>query len=411
LKTKNLIFAFLSLIAIGFAGASELSADENNTAYNKFSFTLHGGALISYTDVNPRSFFNSASDGLTIGGGAGLNYHISPALSLQGRFLYGQLEGMQEKSNLQFQADIYEASINARISLNTLFNPLSSSNQWLNFYTTLGAGMLMHETELIDTQTGNVIRWPYQERDDVSLGDIHSAFVIPFGLGLNFNVSERIDIGIESTMGYVFTDELDARVVTGSRKDMYNYTSIGLTFRLGKNTRSQDWAPANVIMYPGDREKLIALNDQVTSAETNIDATASEVDQVKSDVERLSAGQTEINKQNAQIYGALEDLAERLLSYEAIIEQETEKPTEQQPDSFFTVQLMAHKEDISIEEVRTNLKTDLVIEKIFVDGWYKFYSGRYNNLEDAKLHMMRIWGQGIKDAFIVEYENGTLTPR
>jgi hypothetical protein len=411
LKTKNLIFAFLSLIAIGFAGASELSADENNTAYNKFSFTLHGGALISYTDVNPRSFFNSASDGLTFGGGAGLNYHISPALSLQGRFLYGQLEGVQEKRNLQFQADIYEASINARISLNTLFNPLSSSNQWLNFYTTLGAGMLMHETELIDTQTGNVIRWPYQERDDVSLGDIHSAFVIPFGLGLNFNVSERIDIGIESTMGYVFTDELDARVVTGSRKDMYNYTSIGLTFRLGKNTRSQDWAPANVIMYPGDREKLIALNDQVTSAETNIDATASEVDQVKSDVERLSAGQTEINKQNAQIYGALEDLAERLLSYEAIIEQETEKPTEQQPDSFFTVQLMAHKEDISIEEVRTNLKTDLVIEKIFVDGWYKFYSGRYNNLEDAKLHMMRIWGQGIKDAFIVEYENGTLTPR
>ncbi len=141
MKNKNLIFVLLVLFGFFFNGVSQLFANETNSGYNKFSFSIHGGSLISYTDVKPNSFFNSASESLTFGGGLGLNYHLSPALSLQGRFLYGQLEGLQERRNLEFRADIYEAVINARISLNTLFNPLSRSNQWMNFYATIGAGV------------------------------------------------------------------------------------------------------------------------------------------------------------------------------------------------------------------------------------------------------------------------------
>ncbi len=344
----------------------------------------------------------------------GLNYHLSPALSLQGRFLYGQLEGLQEKRNLEFRADIYEAVINARISLNTLFNPLSRSNQWMNFYATIGAGVLLHETELLDTQTGAVIRWPYQGREGVSQRDTHSAFVVPFGLGLNFKVSERLDIGIESTLGYAFTDELDARVVDGSRKDMYNYTSVGLTFRLGRNTHSKDWMPAYVAMYPGDQHQFNELNDQVASAKTAINATdeslGSEMQTVAEEVKALSDQQAELNRRNAQISGSLEDLGERLLMLETTFNEETAEKTELL-ESFYSVQLMAHKQDISIEEARAFLKIDFEIEKLHTDGWYKFYSGRYQNLEEAKLHMTKVWEQGVKDAFIVEYKNGILTPR
>ncbi len=414
MKTKNQFFVFLVFFAFCFNGTSTLLANENNNDFTKFSFALHGGPLISYTDVKSSSLMRSATEILSYGGGIQFNYHISPVVTLHGRFLYGQLEGLQKKRNHEFKANIYEATFHTRLSLNSLLNPLSSSNEWMNFYTTLGAGVLMHESELIDMQTGDVIRWPYMEREGVSQGDTHSAFVIPFGLGLNFKVSERFDIGIESTMGYAFTDELDARIVKGSRKDMYNYTSIGLTLRLGRNNRSMDWAPTSAIIDAQKQQDIEYLSDQLASLRKEIESMnesiSPELESVKSEIDAISVEQSELSRRNTQISGALENLEDRLTSYEVIAETKADKPADLL-EVFYTVQLMARKDDINIEEARTQLKIDFEIEKIFTDGWYKFFSGRYDNLEDARLHMMQIWGQGVKDAFIVQYKNGTLIPR
>ncbi|MFO7873027.1 MAG: hypothetical protein R6U62_00915, partial [Bacteroidales bacterium] len=89
------------------------------------------------------------------------------------------------------------------------------------------------------------------------------------------------------------------------------------------------------------------------------------------------------------------------------LEEEMAKETEE----FFSVQVMAHREDISIEEARKALGVNIDLEKHHVDGWYKYISGRFETLEAAKLHMQRIWGQGIKDAFIVKYDEGLIYPR
>lgn len=413
MKAKNLSHAITALLIFGLCGFSALSANEKSNVFNKFSFGINAGALTAYTDVNPNSFMRSVSDGMTFGGGLQLNYHLSPALTLHGRFMYGQLEGTRESESLEFMADIYEATLNARISLNTLFTPLSRSNRWMNLYASIGAGLLMHESELLDKQTGDVIRWPYQGREGVNQGDTHNAFVIPFGLGINFKVSERLDIGIESTFRYAFTDELDARVVTGSKQDMYNYTGIGLTFRLGKNTRSNDWAPGYVAMYPGDLERFDALAAQMAATGESISAMQesheTDMDAVRHDVQALSDKQIEFNRRNAQMYGAIEDIAQRLLMVETAAKEV--KAAEEMPAWFYTVQVMAIREEISTDEARKHLKLDFDIDYLFTDGWYKYYSGRYKDLEDAKLHMMRIWGQGVRDAFIVKYKDGTLTPR
>ncbi len=413
MKAKNISHAIIALLLFGLCGFSALSANEKPNGYNKFSFGINAGAMIAYTDVNPNSFMRSASDGMTFGGGLQLNYHLSPALTLHGRFMYAQLEGARESASLEFRADIYEATLNARISLNTLFTPLSRSNRWMNIYATMGAGLVMHESELLDKETGNVVRWPYQGREGVKQGDRHNAFVIPLGLGINFKVSERLDIGIESTFGYAFTDELDARVVAGSKQDMYNFTGIGLTFRLGKNTRSNDWAPAYVTMYPGDLERFNALAEQMAASEESIatlkDSHETDIETVKGDIQSLSDKQIELNRRNAQVYGTVEDIALRLLMVEAAAKEAVE--TEEKPAWFYTVQVMAIQEEISTDEASKHLNLTFDIDYLFTDGWYKYFSGRYKDLEDAKLHMMRIWGQGVKDAFIVKYKDGTLTPR
>lgn len=410
LKTKRLITAILIVALTLTVGLSRVSASDES--FGKFSISLHGAAFISYTDVRESSFLNSASDALTFGGGLRLNHHLSPAVTLQYRFMYAGLEGIDESSDIKFESDIIEASFNVRVSLNTLLTPQSQSNRWMNLYAFAGSGFLMHRSTLFHKETGDVIRYAYQGKEGVSRDDMHSAFVIPAGLGINFRVSDRMDIGLETSFNFAMTDELDALVVSGSRKDMYNYTGVGLTFRLGRNTNSIDWAPPHTVMYPGDVGRLDNLDQQIALTETEIESiketTSQDITEVRSELSGVSGSQDESNRRISQLHGNVEGLTEQLVHMEAQLKQLME---EQKAERFFSVQVMAQTDEISTEDAKTLLKIPFELEMVYHDGWYKYYSGRFNDLEDAKLHMQRIWGQGVKDAFIVVYEDGKLTPR
>ncbi len=410
LKTKRLITALLVVAMAMTVNLSRVSAADNN--YGKFSFGLHGAAFISYTDVKESSFLNSASDALTFGGGLRLNHHLSPAVTLQYRFMYAAIEGVNETRKLKFESDIFEASFNVRVSLNTLLTPQSQSNRWMNLYAFGGSGLLMHRSTLFDTETGDVKRYAYQGKDGVSQDDMHAAFMIPAGLGINFRVSDRVDIGLETSFNFVMTDELDALVVAGSRKDLYNYTGIGLTFRLGRNTDSKDWATPRTAMYPGDAGRLNNIDELLSLKETKIESvketTSQDVSQVRSELSGVSGGQAESERRISQLDGTVEGLTKQLVYLETQLKQLRE---EQKTERFFSVQVMAQKAEISIEEAIKLLKIPFELEMSFHDGWYKYYTGRFNDLEDAKIHMQRIWGHGVKDAFIVKYDEGKLTPR
>lgn len=414
MKTQKVVIAVFIVLYLGFQDIAVSSPTEAGN--NKFSFGLHGASFISYTDIKQSSFFNSASDALTFGGGLNLNYHVSPVFSFQWRFLYAELEGLDK--NLKFESMMLQGSMNARVSLNTLFAPLNSSNQWMNVYGLVGAGILMHRSNLFNYETGELERYAYEGKEGVGKDDFHSAFFVPFGLGVNFKISDRVDIGLESTFNFVMSDELDAYPVSNSRKDMFNYTGIGLTFRLGKNTKSMDWAQPRQAMHPGDSRPVDALNGRVSALEAELrlinEKDESELVDMKNDIKELFEGHEDLKLQNVQLYGALEDIAQQLIVLEARDQQVVEAPkVPERPtvDQFYSVQIMAQRVDVPIHEVRSYLRIGFDIEKIFVDGWYKYCSGRFNDLEDAKLHMQRLWEQGVRDAFIVKYSNGKLTPR
>ena len=412
MKSVNPFFVSLLLGMTAIFLIIQLNATENN--YNKFSFGLHGGAITSFTDIKENSVLPDA-DELAFGGGLMFNYHITPAFTLQSSFLYGEAKGISTSDNLRFEAELIHGALTANVSINKLLAPESKSNDWMNIYGFAGAGLLFYTSEKRDLTTGALLRYPYAGDE---AGEYHNAFIMPFGMGINFRLVDRLDIGLKSSFFLAMIDELDAHVVDDSRKDMYNYTSLGLTFRFGSNTNSMDWSRPRHTMYPGDSRPVDALNGRVSALEEELrlikEMDESELVDIKNDIKELFEGHEDLKQQNVQLYGALEDIAQQLIELEArepqVVEvpRAPERPTVEQ---FYSVQIMAQRVDVPIHEVRSYLRIGFDIEKMFVDGWYKYYSGRFNDLEDAKLHMQRLWGQGVRDAFIVKYTNGRLTPR
>ncbi len=403
--TAGLMAIIFSLtLVVGNALGSDVG---DNDEYNQYSFGLHGGTIISFTDIKDRSpVFES--DKLAFGGGLFFNYHQSPVLSFRGDLLYGNMKGVDSKEDRMFEARILHAMMTANVSLNGLVAPRSQSNKWMNFYGFTGFGVLFHSSEHTDLQ-GAVIRYPYAGTDP---DEFHSAFAIPFGLGVNFRLSDRIDLGVRSSFYYLMSDELDAYVVPDSRQDMYNYTSVGLTFKLGRKERSKDWAPIPGTVYPGDVYRMDNMTDRITELEDKLETTemthAAGMEQIHGEIAGLALKQQELSRSNNELDESLKALSQRLIQYEARIGEMVEKAG---TERYFSVQVLSSRAEISIEEVKSQLGIDYDIDLLYMDGWYKFLSGKYQDLEDAKLHMQRIWGQGIRDAFIVVYENGNLTPR
>ena len=82
----------------------------------------------------------------------------------------------------------------------------------------------------------------YSIQDDVNLlygkrrgrtGETVEA-VTSFGMNISYRVSNRFDIGIETSIRNVWNDKLDAWVTPGSANDKYSFTSFGITYHLKK---------------------------------------------------------------------------------------------------------------------------------------------------------------------------------
>ncbi len=398
-----LVFVLVTALSSGPVRAND-TGPANGSPYNKFSFGLSGGMFTSLTDVKELPFLPD-SDEITYGGRLMLNVHFSPVLTLQGNFLYGELKGIETQNNLAFETDLIESTLNLRISINGLFVPASRVNQSVNLYGFIGVGALAYRSRLL--QAGVPISYYGYTDGGQTADDLKLEFVAPYGLGVNFRISERMDIGIETGFRYTSSDRLDAWPVSGSRHDMYNFTSVGLTFRFGKNTNSMDWAPIDRAMYPGDVHRLDALDQDMASLEEGIadmkSQHDSDVETVRRDVRQLTQEQAEVSRRTKQIFIALEDVTRQI--------NELETKIDAQPERYYSVQVMALREELSVAEAQSYLGINTDLEMVYDDGWYKYYSGRYHNLEDAILKMQRLWGQGVRDAFVVKCEDGVFRPR
>ncbi len=412
-KNKTFIasIVFLLFFVYGPHQAIAQNTQGQPEEFNRFSFGLGGGVVTSFTDVKENPLV-PVRDEIAYGGKYFLNFHLSPALTLQTTFLYGEMKGVDSKQDLAFETSLIEAALNARVSFNSLLMPESGMNQKVNLYGFAGAGLLAYRSRLMENDTP-VDYYGYTD-GGYTKDDLKPALMVPFGVGVNFKISDRFDIGLETGFRYTRSDRLDAMPVDGTRNDIYNFTGIGLTIRLGRNTNSMDWAPPSQTMYPGDMSRVDDLErrvetiaDEVESFYNQHEQHDQEMNDLKVRVDGVSQEKAEIMQRTVRLFGAVEDLKDAVKKLSAELEQQKEAA----PEQYYAVQVMAMQEEISVEEARQHLGITHDMRRYYINGYHKFVSGRYDNLEDAILHMQRIWGQGVRDAFVVEYRDGMLYPR
>ena len=271
------------------AGEDE-SGDESKSRFNKWSAAFHFGHAVPYTDIRQYDYYpvfkykNENRYGL----GASLNYNLNNAIMLQARFIYASLQGVRRGAQVppgsgNYAGGVYFNTSVLNYGLNVVFNVTNVSfapkgagkQRKVGAYIFLGHGLvafraqaykLLSDKPLIDYKAGHS---GYKDEKTKELIWVYEANN-PFGFGLKYKISKKIDLGLEINMNRVNSDKLDG-FVTGSSGDYWWYSCLMVTYKFGKageGAEHIDWINPIEVMYAdiqANRERI----DELTKDKDN----------------------------------------------------------------------------------------------------------------------------------------------
>jgi len=112
------------------------------------------------------------------------------------------------------------------INLLNLFG--ENKERRVNLYLMTGVSALMFRSQATRISSGLLVS-DYGYTTDGEKTNRETAFAIPLGGGLDFKLSERWYLNLETGIRLINSDKLDA-IVSGSHNDAYYYTSLGVSF-------------------------------------------------------------------------------------------------------------------------------------------------------------------------------------
>lgn len=265
--------------------------------YNKWSVTAGFGPVIYYADVIDYTFFPSG------------NWKFGPSLSLarqfgrswavDANFLMADMYGQKYKR--YFEGDFQEYSLNLTAYLNQLIigGPIKDK---LNIYGKIGLGVNYFRSAMREQETdayltvddifgdGGAGGYPtsyadwngtdylvigYERDNPEAQVKRKSQIVIPIGIGMRYRLSKSFDLGFETTLRNMVSDNLDVDM-TGADNDSYMYAAFSVTYKIGKkDKRHASWTYKDFNLdYQRDRAR---------------DPLAQKLDSLKKELEWLAA--------------------------------------------------------------------------------------------------------------------------
>jgi hypothetical protein len=233
LRSKKTTFATLGAVFMLLLQTIQVEAQRKYRDNTEGYLAIMGsiGIMNYFGDLNPTSNYLSTDIGYTRWGGIGVNVSrkMSPNFHLRLGFVYGRIQADDFSAadpgderaryryirNASFRNDIYE------LSLTTTFDILANSGPYyrrrlVTPYLMAGISVLYHNpqartpenfggqwVDLRPLGTEGQGRPGYQTRYS------NFTIAIPFGAGVRFRVTDRLDIGGELGIRYTFTDYLD----------------------------------------------------------------------------------------------------------------------------------------------------------------------------------------------------------
>jgi OOP family OmpA-OmpF porin len=219
---------------------------------NTWSISAHIGPSMFFGDLREYDFWpvtktnsDSHKESGTIQGGLTVNKQLSYWFGSRLDLSAGNLRGMKRRMyNRYFEGNYFDVSLAGTVNLKGLLMGPNKMKRWkVDAY--VGIGQVFYDATAYDL-TGGV-----KLRETGNLND----WIVPTGLNINYEVSKRIDIGLDFRLNHTNSDYLDATyggdydrtpnsfVIADqktSRKgnselDSYGYGSVQVTYKLGKN--------------------------------------------------------------------------------------------------------------------------------------------------------------------------------
>ena len=229
----------LSCLIVFLSLAYSVSYGQSSMSYQWY-LNANGGISQLYGDVqNENNHFSKLSNETGFGYGARLGKYIGPVFSVHLQFLKAEFVGQKDKDDLKFSSDLMEYQLGTTVNLINLF--FKNKERRVNLYATTGVGAIFFRSEA-RRLNGNLVS-DYGYTKDVARDKTtrEISYVIPVGAGLDIKLANRWYLNLESVLRFTFTDKLDA-IVSGSHNDAYYYTSMGISFNMGRKKAKEIFA-------------------------------------------------------------------------------------------------------------------------------------------------------------------------
>ena len=221
---------------------------------NTWSIGAHFGPTQFFGDLREYDFFpvtgnstDTHSEWGTIQGGLTVGKQLSYLFGLRGDVTIGNLTGMKRRFySRYFEGNYADAGLSGTVNLKGLLLGPTKMKHWkIDGY--VGFGMVWYDAQAYELGSGVLLR---------TTGGTTNDWMIPMGLTINYELTKRLDLGLDFRVNHTNSDFIDATYggdysripndgfnindLPTSRKgnsalDKYGYGSIMLTFKLGKN--------------------------------------------------------------------------------------------------------------------------------------------------------------------------------
>lgn len=202
--------------------------------YQFWEVNFNGGTTVFFGDVKQYKIFPE-SDEIRLGAGFQLSRQLSPIFGVRVQMVYAEITGKRQEWDRYFEANIFEFNLNSKINISNLIS--GYKKRLIDVYATLGLGIVNYNSKLRELSTDIVVKEiGYGNGDSFGGRALNSIGTI--GLGFDIRLSDDWHINLESANRIMSSDNLDGWV-NGFKYDIYNYTSVGITYKFGQSDKGK----------------------------------------------------------------------------------------------------------------------------------------------------------------------------
>ncbi len=365
---------------------------------SNWQINLSAGTSLFFGDLKQTRFLPVSTNNNEWRTGVGLmvTKQFTPVFGLRGQGLYGQLAGTLRSAHKYFENDYIEFNLNTTLSLTNLFwkyNP----ERCCNVYLLAGLGILNYNTTVYDLRTAKMIAQVGNGYGH-GIGGRTLEGMVMGGVGIDFRLNDRWNINLETASKAVNSDMMD-HMKGGFKYDMYNYTSVGFSYKLGRKKSRGERVPEQVVMPPS---RNVASGNLITPKTQQTNKAASKQPEISQQVRPVQPPTTKKVQQETKPAVEVTQPQNRTVK-------KAQSRQNVQPRLEYRVQIRA-RYGHAISTTYLANKYHIERWKIREDkhnGYYIYTMGSYDTYEQARAARDTIRRtSGISDAFIVAFKNG-----